>query len=83
MAEAFTEISLENMSSKIGKKLRLYFGVDKEMKRISIILSTIRAVLEDAEEKQLSNRVGEKGGTIPLPSLKNMVSTMGLKVSSF
>ncbi|KAI4353301.1 hypothetical protein L6164_002260 [Bauhinia variegata] len=56
MAEAFLEVLLENLSSLIKKELGLYFGVEKEMRRLSSMLSTIRAMLEDAEEKQLSDR---------------------------
>ncbi|KAI4353125.1 hypothetical protein L6164_002096 [Bauhinia variegata] len=56
MAEAFLEVLLENLSSMIQKELGLFFGVEKQIERLSSTLSTIRAVLEDAEEKQLSNR---------------------------
>ncbi|XAR64979.1 hypothetical protein NMG60_11008889 [Bertholletia excelsa] len=34
----------------------LLWGVDKEMRRLSSVLSTIRAVLEDAEEKKLQDK---------------------------
>ncbi|KAI4353129.1 hypothetical protein L6164_002100 [Bauhinia variegata] len=56
MAEAFLEVLLENLSSLIQKELGLFFGVEKQIERLSSTLSTIRAVLKDAEEKQLSNR---------------------------
>ncbi|KAI4353128.1 hypothetical protein L6164_002099 [Bauhinia variegata] len=56
MAEAFLEVLLENLSSLIQKELGLFFGVEKQIERLYSTLSTIRAVLEDAEEKQLSNR---------------------------
>ncbi|XAR64978.1 hypothetical protein NMG60_11008888 [Bertholletia excelsa] len=40
------------MEAEIG----LLLGVDMEMRRLSSVLSTIRAVLEDAEEKKLQDR---------------------------
>ena len=46
---------LENLSSLIEKELGLYSGIDKEIKKLSSTLSSICAVLEDAEEKQLTN----------------------------
>ncbi|KAI4353300.1 hypothetical protein L6164_002259 [Bauhinia variegata] len=56
MAEAFLEVLLQKLSSRIQKELGLFLGAEKDMKRLSRTLSTIQAVLEDAEEKQLSDR---------------------------
>nr|XP_048320034.1 putative disease resistance protein RGA1 isoform X2 [Ziziphus jujuba var. spinosa]XP_048320035.1 putative disease resistance protein RGA1 isoform X2 [Ziziphus jujuba var. spinosa]XP_048320036.1 putative disease resistance protein RGA1 isoform X2 [Ziziphus jujuba var. spinosa] len=56
MAEALLTIMLENLNSLIQKEFGLLWGVNKEMERLSSILSTIHDVLEDAEEKQLRNR---------------------------
>ncbi|KAI4313468.1 hypothetical protein L6164_026449 [Bauhinia variegata] len=56
MAEAVLEVLLENLSSFIHKELGLFLGINQELKRLSIMLSTVRAVLEDAEEKQFSDR---------------------------
>ncbi|KAI4313473.1 hypothetical protein L6164_026452 [Bauhinia variegata] len=56
MAEAVLEVLLENLSSFIQKELGLFLGINQELKRLSSMLSTVRAVLEDAEEKQFSDR---------------------------
>ncbi|KAI4313471.1 hypothetical protein L6164_026450 [Bauhinia variegata] len=56
MAEAILEVLLENLSSFVQKELGLFLGINQELKRLSSILSTVRAVLEDAEEKQFSDR---------------------------
>nr|XP_048319592.1 disease resistance protein RGA2-like [Ziziphus jujuba var. spinosa] len=56
MAEALLTVMLENLNSLIQKEFGLLWGVNKEMERLSSILSTIHDVLEDAEEKQLRNR---------------------------
>ncbi|KAI9073436.1 hypothetical protein K1719_044621 [Acacia pycnantha] len=56
MTEAMIEVVLETLSSLIQKELGLFLGVDREMRRLSSVLSTIKAVLEDAEEKQLTNK---------------------------
>ncbi|KAL8536439.1 hypothetical protein ACS0TY_011883 [Phlomoides rotata] len=56
MAEAFLQIVLKNLSSLMEKEIGLIMGVDEEMKRLSSTLTTIQAVLEDAEEKQLQSK---------------------------
>ncbi|KAI4353299.1 hypothetical protein L6164_002258 [Bauhinia variegata] len=56
MAEALLEVLLGNLNSLIQKEFGLFFGFKKEKKKLSSILTTICAVLEDAEEKQLSDR---------------------------
>ncbi|KAI9111447.1 hypothetical protein K1719_017137 [Acacia pycnantha] len=55
MAEAMIEVALETLSSLIHKELVSFLGVDREMRRLSSILTTIKAVLEDAEEKQITD----------------------------
>ncbi|PON94773.1 NB-ARC domain, LRR domain containing protein [Trema orientale] len=57
MAEAaFVKVVLENLNSLIQKQFGLLWGVNKEMEKLSSTLSTIRAVLEDAEERQLKDQ---------------------------
>ncbi|KAL8521431.1 hypothetical protein ACS0TY_011813 [Phlomoides rotata] len=56
MAEAFLQIVLENLNSLILEEVGLIMGVNEEMKRLSSNLTTIQAVLEDAEEKQLESK---------------------------
>ncbi|KAL5738779.1 hypothetical protein ACOSP7_031540 [Xanthoceras sorbifolium] len=55
MADALFEFLLGKLDSLIEKKLGLICGVDKEMKRLQSLLSTIQAVLKDAEEKQIKD----------------------------
>ncbi|KAH1059801.1 hypothetical protein AAZV13_02G099150 [Glycine max] len=57
MAEAVLEIVLENLKSILQKELGQFLGVDDDMKRLASLFTTIKATLEDAEEKQFSNRV--------------------------
>ncbi|KAK4487503.1 hypothetical protein RD792_005854 [Penstemon davidsonii] len=56
MAEAFVQLLLDNLSSLIQGEIGLIMGVDDEMKNLSSTLTTIQAVLEDAEEKQLESK---------------------------
>ncbi|KAK7307199.1 hypothetical protein VNO77_40035 [Canavalia gladiata] len=55
MAEAVLEIALEKLGSFIGKELGLFLGFHQNLKRLTSLLTTIKATLEDAEEKQFSN----------------------------
>ncbi|KAL5701292.1 hypothetical protein ACHQM5_026642 [Ranunculus cassubicifolius] len=52
----FLGVLFDNLSSLIQKQVGLLWGLDKEMTKLSSTLSTIRDVLEDAEEKQLTNK---------------------------
>ncbi|XP_028754365.1 putative disease resistance protein RGA1 [Neltuma alba] len=56
MTEAMIEVAIETLSSLIQKELVLFMGVGGEMTRLSSVLTTIKAVLEDAEEKQLTDK---------------------------
>ncbi|KAH9695787.1 hypothetical protein KPL71_022914 [Citrus sinensis] len=56
MAEAILQVVLDNLNSLIKNELGLLHGVEKEMEKLSSTLSTIQAVLEDAEEKQLKDK---------------------------
>nr|Q7XA39.1 RecName: Full=Putative disease resistance protein RGA4; AltName: Full=RGA4-blb [Solanum bulbocastanum]AAP45166.1 Putative disease resistance protein RGA4, identical [Solanum bulbocastanum] len=59
MAEAFLQVLLENLTSFIGDKLVLIFGFEKECEKLSSVFSTIQAVLQDAQEKQLKDKAIE------------------------
>ncbi|KAH6832726.1 hypothetical protein C2S53_019951 [Perilla frutescens var. hirtella] len=56
MAEAFVQLVLDNLSSLIKEEIGLMMGVDDEMRNLSSTLTTIQAVLEDAEEKQIESK---------------------------
>ncbi|XP_028754370.1 putative disease resistance protein RGA1 [Neltuma alba] len=56
MTEAMIEAALETLSSLIQKELGLFLGVRGEMRRLSSVFTTIKAVLEDAEEKQFTDK---------------------------
>nr|GMC68191.1 putative disease resistance protein RGA3 [Ipomoea batatas] len=57
MAEALIQVVVENLNSLIRRELGLLLGFQKEMEKLSSLLSTIQDVLEDAEEKQLKDKV--------------------------
>ncbi|PON63316.1 LRR domain containing protein [Parasponia andersonii] len=57
MAEAFLRVLLENLNSLIQRKIGSLLGVEKQMEKFSSTLSTMCSVLEDAEERQLGDRV--------------------------
>jgi len=52
MAEAV----LNNLSSLIQKEIGLFLGFQQDFNSLSSLLTSINATLEDAEEKQFSNR---------------------------
>ncbi|KAG6402574.1 hypothetical protein SASPL_134771 [Salvia splendens] len=56
MAEAFLQLLLDNLSSLIKEEIGLILGVDDEMKKLCSTLTTIQAVLEDAEDKQIKSK---------------------------
>ncbi|MCI58925.1 resistance protein, partial [Trifolium medium] len=57
MAEAVIEIVLEKLSSLIQKEFGLFFGFEyQNFKRLASLLTTIKATLEDAEEKQFTDK---------------------------
>ncbi|KAF7126655.1 hypothetical protein RHSIM_Rhsim11G0026900 [Rhododendron simsii] len=56
MALSFLPVVLQNLNSLIQTEVGLLWGVDKEMKKLSSMLSAIEAVLEDAERKQLQDK---------------------------
>ncbi|CAL5327782.1 unnamed protein product [Camellia sinensis] len=56
MAVPFLPFVLKNLNSLIQNEAGLLCGVNTEMKKLSSTLSTIQAVLEDAEQKQLHDK---------------------------
>ncbi|KAL6985650.1 hypothetical protein U1Q18_019025, partial [Sarracenia purpurea var. burkii] len=56
MAAPLLSVLLKNLNTLILEEFGLLWGVHKDMKKLISELSAIQAVLEDAEEKQLSNR---------------------------
>ncbi|CAJ2647641.1 unnamed protein product [Trifolium pratense] len=56
MAEAVLELVIHNLNSLIQKKLTLFLGFDQDFKSLSSLLTTIKATLQDAEEKQFTDR---------------------------
>ncbi|WJX61473.1 hypothetical protein P8452_46563 [Trifolium repens] len=56
MAEAVIEVVLESLSSLAQKKISLFLGFDQELERITSLLTAIKATLEDAEEKQFTDK---------------------------
>ncbi|CAL5375812.1 unnamed protein product [Camellia sinensis] len=56
MAVPFLPFVLKNLNSLIQNEVGLLCGVNTEMKKLSSTLSTIQAVLEDAEQKQLQDK---------------------------
>ncbi|KAK7359118.1 hypothetical protein VNO77_01064 [Canavalia gladiata] len=54
MAEAVIEIVVKNLSSLIQNEVAIFLGLDEDMKRLSSMLTAIKATLENAEEKQLT-----------------------------
>ncbi|CAJ2646967.1 unnamed protein product [Trifolium pratense] len=56
MAEAVIEIVLGSLSSLAQNEIGLFLGFDQEFEKISSLLTTIKATLEDAEEKQFTDK---------------------------
>jgi hypothetical protein len=56
MAEAVIELVLSSLRSPIQKKLANFLGFDEDFKSLSSLLTTIKATLDDAEEKQFTER---------------------------
>ncbi|XP_071920047.1 disease resistance protein RGA2-like [Coffea arabica] len=54
--EAFVGILVDTLNSMIQKELGLLCGVATDMQKLLSLLSTIKAVLEDAEQKQFTNK---------------------------
>ncbi|XP_058776890.1 putative disease resistance protein RGA3 [Vicia villosa] len=56
MAEAVLELVLHNLKSLVQKEIGLFLGFDQDFNSLSSLLTTIKATLEDAEEKQFTDR---------------------------
>eukprot|EP00256_Glycine_max_P045444 XP_006597652.2 LOW QUALITY PROTEIN: disease resistance protein RGA2 [Glycine max] len=56
MAEFVLETVLRNLNSLVQKELALFLGFDQDLERLTTLFTTIKATLEDAEEKQFSDR---------------------------
>ncbi|KAK2442032.1 putative disease resistance protein RGA3 [Trifolium repens] len=56
MAEAVLELVLHNLSSLIHKEIAIFLDFEQDLKSLASLLTTIKATLEDAEEKQFTNR---------------------------
>ncbi|KAI5437143.1 hypothetical protein KIW84_023316 [Lathyrus oleraceus] len=56
MVEAVLELVLHNLNSLIQKELGLFLGFDQDFNSLSSLLTTVKATLEDAEEKQFTDR---------------------------
>uniref|UniRef100_M1D1N4 Disease resistance protein RGA2 n=1 Tax=Solanum tuberosum TaxID=4113 RepID=M1D1N4_SOLTU len=56
MAEAVVKVLIDNLTSFLKGEIALLFGFENEFQRLSSMFSTIQAVLEDAQEKQLNDK---------------------------
>nr|KYP66470.1 Putative disease resistance protein RGA4 [Cajanus cajan] len=56
MAEALLGIVIENLGSFVQDDLATFLGVDQQIQKLSSYLTAIRAVLEDAEKKQITSK---------------------------
>jgi len=56
MASAVLELVLNNFSSLIQKEIGLFLGFEQDFKSLSSLVTTIKATLEDAEEKQFTDK---------------------------
>ncbi|GFZ16346.1 hypothetical protein Acr_25g0007550 [Actinidia rufa] len=88
MAVSLLSVVLQNLNSLIQKEVGLLWGVDKEMKRLSSTLSTIQAVLEDADLKQMQNNAIQdwlrklRDATYELDDILDACSTEALRWES-
>ncbi|KAK7367058.1 hypothetical protein VNO80_09065 [Phaseolus coccineus] len=57
MAEALLGIVIENLGCFVQNQLATYWGVDQQTQKLSSNLLAIRAVLRDAEKKQITSDV--------------------------
>ncbi|XP_026660139.2 putative disease resistance protein RGA1 [Phoenix dactylifera] len=53
---SFMQVLFEKLATAALNEFRLLRGVDKELQNLATTLSTIQALLEDAEEKQFRNK---------------------------
>ncbi|WJX58079.1 hypothetical protein P8452_43569 [Trifolium repens] len=56
MAEALLEVAFENLMSLLQNELATMFGIRSKAQKLSTTLALIKAVLEDAEKKQVTDR---------------------------
>ncbi|CAK8537807.1 unnamed protein product [Lathyrus sativus] len=56
MAEALLGFVLENLSSLLQNEFSTMFGIKSKAEKLSTILDLIKVVLEDAEQKQVTDR---------------------------
>jgi hypothetical protein len=56
MAEAVLELVLDNLSSLIQKEMGLFLGFEKDFKSLQSLFARIKAILEDTEEKQFTEK---------------------------
>ena len=64
MAESLVSALLEQFASitarEVEQEIRLVVGVDKEVRKLGLNLQTIKAVLDDAEKRQLKEEAIRK-----------------------
>ncbi|PSR91382.1 Disease resistance protein [Actinidia chinensis var. chinensis] len=88
MAISLLSAVLQNLISLIQEEVGLLWGVHKEMKKLSSTLSTIQAVLEDAERKQMQDKAIQdwlqklKDATYKLDDILDDCSTEALRWES-
>ncbi|MBS2599893.1 hypothetical protein KFY57_27690, partial [Salmonella enterica subsp. enterica serovar Typhimurium] len=56
LASLVAEKVLEKLASKTYQEISIVWGVQEELRKLEDVLTTIKAVLLDAEEKQVENR---------------------------
>ncbi|KAL4285886.1 hypothetical protein AHAS_Ahas19G0031000 [Arachis hypogaea] len=56
MAEALLGVVLEKLTPLILNEFAAFFGIKEKAEELTLTLELIKAVLDDAEEKQWSNR---------------------------